>query len=196
MFLLTGCASLAPPGITETASAEQAHAPRIFHDAIKLDGRLSLQYQRNDNEEAVHGGFTWTQAAGQAQVTLLSPLGQTIAAIEVTPESALLRQANQPPHSAADVDMLVADTLGWPLPISGLRQWLQGFAVDANGRRFVATPSSSAVTTRDGWRIRYVSWESDTPSAPLRPKRIDLERHTAQAGDISIRIVIGTWQID
>jgi outer membrane lipoprotein LolB len=48
------------------------------------------------------------------------------------------------------------------------------------------------VATRDGWRIRYAGWQDDTP--PTRPKRIDLERYTAQAGDVSIRIVIDKWQ--
>jgi outer membrane lipoprotein LolB len=32
------------------------------------------------------------------------------------------------------------------------------------------------------------------PAAPQRPRRIDLERNTEQAGKVAIRIVIDTWQ--
>jgi hypothetical protein len=70
----------------------------------------------------------------------------------------------------------------------------QGFGAGANGRQFVAAPADSgaAHVTQDGWRIRYADWQSD--AAVMRPKRIDLQRATDQAGDVSLRIAIDTWQ--
>jgi outer membrane lipoprotein LolB len=151
-----------------------------------------VRYQNNGREEAMHGSFMWSQNPSRTSVTLLSPLGQTIAVIDMTPDGASLTQGGQQVREAADVDALVADTLGWPLPISGLRQWLQGFAIDATGKRFTANSQATEVATRDGWRIRYAAWQDD--AVQTRPKRIDLERSTAQAGDVSIRIVIDNWQ--
>jgi outer membrane lipoprotein LolB len=194
VLLLAGCASLSPRP-TETPQAEQAMRSRSFQDAIELAGRLSVLYQGAYKDEALHGSFTWAQRPAQTTVTLMSPLGQTLAVIDLTPDGATLTQAGQPPRAAADVDTLTAETLGWPLPISGLRYWLQGFAIDAGGRHFVATPESSDVTTRDGWRLHYTSWQDNASStAPQRPRRIDLERSTQQAGNVAIRIVIDTWQ--
>lgn len=180
---LTACTSLAPP------AAPQA---RAYREAIDLGGRLSVHYQKNGKEEALHGSFTWVQSARHASVTMLSPLGQTLATIEVTPASSTLTQAGQIPRVADDVDALAAEALGWPLPVAGLRDWLQGFAIDAEGRRITALPGEAAtLTTRDGWRIRFDSWHSDGPTpGPSHPGRIDLERRTAQAGQVSIRIVI------
>jgi outer membrane lipoprotein LolB len=185
---LAGCASLNPP-IPTTGHVQTA---RAFHAAIDLGGRLSVRYRNGDREEALHGNFNWSQTPAHTTVTLLSPLGQTMAVINVTPEGATLAQSGQPLRGAADVDDLTADTLGWPLPVAGLRDWLQGFALDAAGQRFVATPATSEVTTADGWRLRYPGWDND--AAAYRPRRIDLARATEQAGDVSIRIVIDTWQ--
>jgi outer membrane lipoprotein LolB len=194
--LAAGCASLNSPSSTtapETNSPASSSSARSFSESVDLAGRLSVRYQGNQKEEALHGSFTWAQTAAQTTVTILSPLGQTVAVIDVTPEGATLRQANQPVRSAPDVDALTAETLGWPLPVSGLRQWLQGFGIDASGKRFIANPQASDFTTHDGWRIRYANWQ-DEASPQSRPRRIDLARNTAQAGDVSIRIVIDTWQ--
>ena len=198
---LTGCASIAPPptpmpGAAISGRSESPTPVRTYRDTIDLNGRLSVRYQQNGRDEALHGSFTWAQTAHQATVTILSPLGQTLATIEVTPGHSSLTQAGRPPRVAADVDALAADALGWPLPVAGLRDWLQGFAIDGSGHRVIATPSTTtAVATPEGWRIRYASWQDDDPTSPHNhPKRIDLERSTAQAGDVSIRIVIDSWQ--
>jgi outer membrane lipoprotein LolB len=190
--LLAGCASMAPTVTRDGAQASVSGA-RAYQENIDLGGRLSVRYQNNGKEEAVHGSFVWNQNPARTSIALLTPLGQTVASIELTPQGATLTQSGRPPRSAADVDALVADTLGWPLPISGMRDWLQGYATDAAGSRFIASPQSSAVTTRDGWQISYASWDNQGPAAP-RPRRIDLSRQTAQAGDVALRLIIDTWQ--
>jgi len=192
-LLIVSCASIAPPREHATTPPGAA-ATRTFHDTVELGGRLSVRYQSSQKEEAVHGSFVWAQTPTRTTVTLLSPLGQTMAVIDVNPEVATLRQAGKMERTAADVDALTAEALGWPLPVAGLREWLQGFAVDRTGRRFIATPAVDEVVTHDGWRIRYVNWQDAPLVAQYRPKRIDLARFTEQAGDVSIRIIIDTWQ--
>lgn len=195
-LLAAGCASLAPPTAPGTGTIPSAATgARIFHDTIDVGGRLSVRYQGRQQEESLHGNFVWAQKPAQTTITLLSPTGQTLAVINVTPWGATLAQSGQPTRAAADVDDLTADTLGWPLPVAGMRSWLQGFAVDSAGQRVIASPENPDIVTRDGWRIHYANWqESAAPSSLGRPKRIDLARYTEQAGDVSIRIVIDTWQ--
>ncbi|MNR80646.1 Outer-membrane lipoprotein LolB precursor [compost metagenome] len=188
--LLAACASIAPPS-EPTASAGQASTARKYQETITLGGRLSVQYQKNDQDEAIHGSFTWKQNKDRSSIAILSPLGQILATIDVTPDNATLTQSGQAPRSAADVDLLAQQALGWPLPVSGLRNWLQGFAVNASNQTFIATPANNKVTTRDGWKLQYPTWEGEQQS---RPKRIDLERQTEQAGKVAIRIVIDNWQ--
>lgn len=195
-LLLAACASFVPPSSQhETQGARPVVPARPFHDALDLSGRLSVHYQRDNRDEALHGSFVWNQTTSQTTVTLLSPLGQTMAVITVTPTGATLARGGQPARSAADVDALTEQTLGWPLPVAGLRNWLQGFALDHAGKQVVATLQASHIRTLDGWQIQYENWaEEESLPTQLRPKRIDLARYTQQAGDVSIRIVIDTWQ--
>lgn len=185
---LGGCASIAPP-----APASGMTMPtRTYQDSIELGGRLSVRYQQNGSEQAVHGSFSWSQTPDHTHVVLASPLGQTMAEIDVTAATATLMQANQPPRIAADVDALATETLGWPLPVAGLRDWLQGFVAGPNGARRTVPATPDATLESDGWRIRYGSWQQDG-TAPPQPKRLDLERDSS-TGPVAIRIVIDTRQ--
>jgi outer membrane lipoprotein LolB len=94
---------------------------------------------------------------------------------------------------AKDIDALSAQALGWPLPVSGLRDWLQGYATDAQGKRFAASPAHDSVVTKDGWRLHYVTWQ-DQPAgavaAPL-PLRIDASRGSMANGDaLDIHVIL------
>ncbi|HEY4317668.1 MAG TPA: lipoprotein insertase outer membrane protein LolB [Herbaspirillum sp.] len=195
-LLGAGCANL-PPSPASTGAEAAAQGKRAYRQDIVLEGRLSLRYRQNQEDRSVHGSFVWTQNGSLTTLRLLSPLGQTLAVIDIKPGLATLTQSGQPPRSAADADALTAQTLGWPLPIAGMRNWLQGFAIDAGGKSFVAQAPAGGdeavtVNTRDGWRIQYLNWQ--TADAGINdagmPKRIDLERYTEQAGEVAIRIVI------
>ncbi|NHZ62262.1 outer membrane lipoprotein LolB [Massilia genomosp. 1] len=161
-----------------------------YRDAIELGGRLTVNYQKDGQTETLTGKFNWVQTPSAVNVSLASPLGQTIATITVTPESATLTQGDRAPRVARDIDSLTAQTLGWSLPVSGLRDWLQGYATGADGQRFAASPAANTVTTADGWRLTYVSWQ-DAGAAKPAPKRIDVARvASATVEAMEIRIVI------
>ena len=161
-----------------------------YRDSIELSGRISVNYEKNGQPESLTGKFTWEQTPAAVNVALANPLGQTLATIVVTPTSATLTQTDKQPRSAATIDSLTAQTLGWQLPVSGLRDWLQGYATDAAGKRFVASPANNTVLTKDGWRLRFVSWQDASGDHPA-PKRIDAERNTSASADqLEIRIVL------
>lgn len=184
--LLAGCATT--PGMPADDAPVAA-----YRDNLSLSGRLSVNYQQDGKTESLTGKFDWRQTAARTDVSLASPLGQIIAKISVTPGLATLTQTGQAPREAADIDTLTAQTLGWSLPVSGLRDWLQGHAQAADGSHFLASPRQPSVTTRDGWRLTYVSWQDSAipGAAPPRPKRIDAERDaTLQGGTMAIRLVI------
>lgn len=180
-------------GCSTTAPSPPSQLPRSYHEAINLSGRLSVQYQQNGKAQSVQGKFSWAQTSATTRIALLSPLGQTMATIETSPGQARLLLAGEPLRQAADINALSTQILGWPMPVAGLRNWLQGFAVDENGNRRAALPNALSTFGSDGWQIRYVSWQGEA-DAPAYPKRIDLERTTTEAGAIALRIVIDSWQ--
>ena len=193
---LSGCSTLQPAS-GGAAAAITSTGARTYRQAIDVSGRLSLRYQQDGKEQAVYGSFTWSQSRQETDITLLSPLGQTLATINIGAGQATLKQAGQPPRIASDVDALTVQALGWPLPIAGLRDWLQGFGEDAGGRRFTATPDADgnfSVTTADKWLIQYSNWQDQDKPSDSYPKRIDLARNTEQAGQVAIRIAVSSRQ--
>jgi outer membrane lipoprotein LolB len=179
--LLAGCAT--------TANLSQAPVP-AYSENVNLTGRIGVNYVKNSNPESVTVNFDWVQLGRQVDVTLRAPLGQTVARIAVTPDSATLTQGDQKPRSARDIDSLTAQTLGWSLPVSGLRDWLQGYATAADGSRYAASPANNSVTTADGWRLRFTSWQDPQAAHPL-PRLINAERSaTATSDELTIRIVL------
>ena len=180
--LLAGCASAPRAPLAQGPVAD-------YRNNIELNGRLSVNYDKDGKQDTISVKFNWQQQGERIDVGLASPLGQTVATITVTPQSATLIQAGKAPRSAADIDALTADTLGWSLPVGGLRDWLQGYATAAGGARFAASPANNSVTTSDGWHLTFVSWQDG--GAHPAPKRIDATRAaTAATGELAIRIVI------
>jgi len=184
---LAGCA-------TSTANLSTATVGD-YRETIDLSGKLSVNYQKDGRQESITGNFNWEQRPGAIDVALISPLGQTVATINVTPNSATLVQGGQEPRTADDIDSLTQQTLGWPLPVSGLRDWLQGYAVDGQGQRFRASPANNSVTTSDGWRLRFVEWQDAAAGAPDAPQPVPrlIQAERAASGDITdlaIRIVV------
>ncbi len=182
---LAGCAS-AP----ERPGALPSGPVAAYTDTMTLSGKINVTYTKDGNRESpLHGRFEWQQSPQRTDVTILSPLGQTVAQIAVTPQQATLKEGNKPLRTADNIDALSAQALGWTLPVSGLREWLQGHATAAGGRHFRASVQDATVTTADGWRLHYVSWH-DGPGDP-KPKRIDIERGaTGQLDAMTIQIVI------
>jgi outer membrane lipoprotein LolB len=186
---LGGCATTSPSAVRSSAAV----AP--YRDSVELAGRIAINYSRDGKQESLNGKFTWQQSKANTDVSLISPTGQIVAVINVTPSSATLKQSGREPRSAPDLDSLTTQALGWTLPVSGLRDWLQGYATARDGSRFVATPANDTVITPDGWKLDYVSWQEPLPgngAAYPQPKRIDVTRIAlGQAvDDMAIRIVI------
>eukprot|EP01034_Spumella_vulgaris_P037942 gene37942-46817_t len=128
--------------------AGQAGAPSVppssgatvapYRDTLELAGKLSVTYSRDGKQDSSHVRFIWEQSPQRTDVTITAPpLNQTVATISVTPQEAVLTESGKPPRRAADIGALSAQTLGWTMPVSGLREWLQGYATTAGGQRFV-----------------------------------------------------------
>ena len=182
---LAGCATTSNVPLANPTAQVGA-----YRDTIDLEGKLSANYEKDGQPQSITVNFTWLQRPGKIDVSLFTPLGQTVALVNVTPTAATLTQSGRAPLVEKDIDTLTAKTLGWTLPVSGLRDWLQGYAVDAGGKRFTASPAHDSVVTNDGWRLRFVEWQNGPNGMPT-PRRIDAERSTTAVGDaLTIRIVI------
>lgn len=158
-----------------------------------MSGRLSAQYETKNGSQAIHISFNWSQTPQQTLVTLTSPTGQTLATLLINEQGAQLNQSHKPTRFANDANQLLSDMLGWPLPVAGLRDWLQGFLGAGHNLPITSEIATNAFSV-DGWNLRYMGWQ--TENSIERPKRLDLTRQTEQAGLVSLRIVVDKWNTD
>lgn len=145
-----------------------------------LQGRVSVQY----DEQSLSGQITWQASADSDEVLLSSPLGQGIASINRNALGVTLTRPGEPMLAAENVEALTQKALGFSLPLSGLRYWIQAKA-DPLSPGDVRVNAGGVVEqiVQDGWKIDYLQYSEN------RPRKI----HVTRQG-LEIRLVIDAWQ--
>lgn len=171
---LAGCASTPPSASAPTAGAVlQTAATHAYH------GRFAVQYDdRLGKQQHVYGNFDWQERGDDVSLELRSPLGQTLAIVKSTPQAASLELPNRPTQYAPDVGDLMQKTLGFELPLAGLRYWLLPTAAPATHAETVRDPADDTRVKQirqDGWTIDYLAY-ADAPATGV--KRVNLVRAT------------------
>lgn len=180
--LLSACTTPGKP-----VSADQAQQTRNYAANFAVSGSVSIQYQEQEQTQTVVLDYEWQQSGDNLQIDLNSPL-QTVARIKQDPRGASLEQAKQAPRYAADTEQLLYDSLGWSMPVRGLSAWLQGFDLRPSGLRVALPIQDNYRLQSQGWQLHFVNWQDLNQKA--LPRRIELERTTAELGLIKIRIAI------
>ena len=170
---LAGCASTPPAANAPTGAALQTAATHAYH------GRFAVRYDdRLGNPQNVYGNFDWLEHGDDVSLELRSPLGQTLAIVKSTPQTATLELPNRQPQYATDVGELMQNTLGFSLPLAGLRYWLLPTPAPATPAQTVRDPADTTHVKQirqDGWTIDYLAY-ADAPATGV--KRVNLVRAT------------------
>ena len=116
LLTLAGCATPRPKSASATAF---------------WSGRLALQLDSTPPQNW-SASFELQGSAEQGEMTLLSPIGTTLARLEWTPQGARLAQGQQQVDSPS-LQRLGARLTGTELPITALFEWLAGRPADAPG---------------------------------------------------------------
>ncbi|WP_137893259.1 lipoprotein insertase outer membrane protein LolB [Ramlibacter sp. 2FC] len=114
--LLAGCAQpprSAPPG------------PGVW------SGRLALQIA-SEPPQSFAAGFELRGRADEGELLLTSPLGNTLALMSWSADSARLRQGTEE-RRYESLDALASEITGAPIPVRALFDWLEGHATVADG---------------------------------------------------------------
>ncbi|WP_070107970.1 lipoprotein insertase outer membrane protein LolB [Burkholderia plantarii] len=175
--LLAGCATQTRPPASSVAPLGATSADTITTQAAHAyTGRFAVRYEdRLGKQQNVYGNFDWQETGNVITLELRSPLGQTLAVVRSSPQRASLEMPGRAPRFAGDVGQLMQDTLGFALPLDGLRFWMvpqpsPGTPADVTGD--AAHPKQ---IRQDGWTIDYLAY-ADAPATGV--KRLDLTRET------------------
>lgn len=193
--LLSGCAT--PQQKTEAATARASAA-------TSYQGRFAVRYADQTGEvRNAYGNFSWDEQADAVTLSLRNPLGSVLAIVVATPTSATLELPNQAPRTASNVEELMQASLGFPMPVSGLRYWLRDQAAPQSHAK-TATDASGRITqiVQDGWQIDYLAFgDADTADAvktaagaggqPVVVRRMNLARKgMATDAPLEVKLVI------
>lgn len=184
MVALTGC-SVTPtrgPSTSNAATALATQTSRAYH------GRFAVRYVDQHGEQRnAYGNFDWQEQGDTVTLQLLSPLGQTLAVVTSSPSAATLELPNRHPVTADNVSTLMQSTLGFALPIEGLRYWLQPSPAPSSLAKTIPDPQEETrlkEIDQDGWTIQYLAY-ADAPATGI--KRLDLTR---QDPPLDIKLVL------
>ena len=173
LVALAGCASQ-PPRLPSTANATTSlstQTSRAYH------GRFAVQYvDQTGQQRNAYGNFDWRENDTTVTVQLRSPLGQTLAVVTSSPAQATLELPNKQPLTADNVSTLMQTSLGFALPVEGLRYWLQPSVAPSSRAHTTADPqdpSRLSQIRQDGWTIDYLAY-ADAPATGV--KRVNLTR--------------------
>ena len=118
-FFIAGCAN--PPRATGKNDEKKSF----------WAGRISLQVQ-SEPPQAFFAGFELKGNPAQGELTLNSPLGNSLAVLRWSPQEAVLDSGNQIQRFAT-VDELIEKATGAAVPLPALFDWLDGKNTAADG---------------------------------------------------------------
>jgi outer membrane lipoprotein LolB len=102
---------------------------------ISHQGRLSLRIA-SDTPQSLYGAFTLSGDAQTGELSLNSPLGNTVVKLTWTPQSALLLSNNTTTNTTtayASAEALIAAVTGAAIPLPALFDWLAGVSTPVEG---------------------------------------------------------------
>jgi len=180
---LAGCASTPHGPSTSNATPElSTQTSNAYH------GRFAVRYvDQNGQTRNAYGNFDWQQQGDTVTLQLLNPLGQTLAIVTSSPASATLELPNRQPVTADNVTSLMQHTLGFALPVEGLRYWLASSPAPTSHAKTIVDPDQTSrmkEIDQEGWTIQYLAY-ADAPATGV--KRLDLTR---QDPPLDIKLVL------
>lgn len=155
-------------------------------DAFSRIGRFAITVnEEGGKQNAVQGGFSWSDDGRRYVLDLTNPLGSTEARVEGQPGAASLTKADGTRLVADNPDALAEDALGSSMPVSGLRDWLRG--------KLAGQPEATDVSSDElgrpvafeqgGWRANLSRYDT------LGPRMLVLERQEP-GRRIMVRLVV------
>ncbi len=181
-LLVAACAVREPR--PEGAWLDEREAWFAQHPNWEVSGRLAL----SDGERGGQMAFSWYAEGDQHEVQLRTVATGKRWRLLFNDSGALLEGSDIGLLRGPDPDLLVAEVVGWPIPVSHLVYWLRGlqgpsgemvrFAADGTMTEILAPP----------WTLEYQRF-GQGQQGPLMPTRIE-----ASSPPHQVRAVMRDWR--
>jgi outer membrane lipoprotein LolB len=150
-----------------------------------IEGRMAVQYDGRGYSCQIH----WHNIDGSQQISLISPLGNTLADISVNADGVILVTSDGKQYAAKDAEQLTQQILGWPLPVSLLHDWVFGRPAEGMVSKQKWDSSGRLLSfAQNEWSVEYQEYR-DVETYSL-PGKLSF-RHAK----IYLRLIIDDWQV-
>ena len=150
-----------------------------------LAGRISL----DDGDEGGSGKLKWSVQPGNSELDFYAALGRGAWHLQISPDRAVLTEANGTRQSAGSVNDLIRERMGWPLPVEALQWWVRGLAAPGPIDDREMDSSGLLVSLQQfGWRVEYSRY--DDGGLVSMPKRLN-----ATMKDYRVKLAISQWRL-
>ena len=170
-FLLVVLGACSGVPVKESGSVErEAYEVRAQKLATITDwgfvGRISL----DDGDEGGSGKLRWDVRADHSELDFHGAMGRGAWNLKVDPDKAVLREANGAVNSAADVNQVVRDRIGWHLPVNALQWWVRGMAAPGEIEDEQFDDGGLLVSLDQfGWSVDFSRYDSrDALALPIK----------------------------
>lgn len=192
--LLTGCAgqklleSGAARGPVSVERAWDAHRRAMLAFADwRIDGRIAVQ----KGGEGGNAGLRWVQAGERYDLRIVAPLARGTFLLRGDTQRVTLQSPDGQTYEAAKLEDLMADHLGWALPVAGARYWVRGIPAPDAPVADLRLDDTGRLTdlSQSGWRISVLGYRE--AEGQTLPAKLFLT-----ANELQIRLVITTWSTE
>jgi outer membrane lipoprotein LolB len=180
--LLAGCASAPRLDASQWRALAPGDDPART-EAFRVSGRLAV----SNGHDGGSAGFLWIQDGERFEVELRQPVSQRTWRLSGDSRGAVLEGDPAGPRRADSAEQLLAEVLGWNVPVQALTRWVRGLPGD--GRASDARRDNDGRLLRleqDGWQVDYRGWLDDGSW----PTRIQ-----ARQPPYSVRLNVQDWAV-
>ncbi|MFT5258493.1 MAG: outer membrane lipoprotein LolB [Saprospiraceae bacterium] len=178
--------------------------------AAVVDWRIRGKLAVKASKKGGHASLRWNKAGIVEHLEVFGPLGGGRVEIDTDENGAILKDTQGKILRGLEMEPLLQQRLGWPLPFNKLSSWVRGLpASDTQAMQFNENGEISSMND-SGWQVSFpkyqsVSHSTVTGEAINMPQTIELnalpgtlkvydDKGEYLGEDLFVRLIIKSWQ--
>ena len=186
--VLNACTGVAvkEPGVANKPAYQQRAGLLNAVEAWGLVGKISL----DDGDQGGSGKLRWDVKQGHSELDFHGAMGRGAWHLQTGPQGASLKMADGTEQSASDVNELIENYVGWPVPLNALHWWVRGLAAPGAVENEEIGPDGLLLSLAQfGWNVNFTRYGS---RAGLQlPVRLNATRD-----DYRVKLAISRWRME
>jgi outer membrane lipoprotein LolB len=190
-LLLSGCSSQVntSPEANYSLDTEQRNETLAQIKQWKIDGKIAFLQQKN--RESANMQWQVDQEKNSQSLNMTTYLGINVLTLKQTDDHSSIEVDGEVHHSE-DLDLLIWNLTGFPLPTQALHSWIKGLPYSTNDRLTLDDNNlpRTIVSDYDGltWQVYYQAYQG--VDEHMLPKKITIKQN-----DLTIKISINHWTL-